>query len=225
MDEKTKGFFTSKIQFELFWTGEIDSIHDTLMVLNANALRALHYSLACKCSLHLWSTMQVTVVLLPWWDWGHYGVFTPELDLLYVLLDSIAYVSLKADQPVTPSLVFFYFGCLATLSLNSFHGGNVWKMSVEEADFGMANISLPTDVSEIQRPQQLCSNCRQQLHRQLEACGWGSTLRLRCGRQQAGVVAHTVVFINSGCLTKQFRYLVRCAHCYNIQKTWSDLSP
>ena len=121
--------------------------------------------------------------------------------------------------------VLSYFSGLATLSLKSFQGDNVWKMSVEEADFGMANISLPTDVSEIQRPQQLCSNCRQQLHRQLEACGWGSTLRPRRGRQQVGVVAHTVVLINSGCVTKQFRYLVRRAHCYNIQKTCSELSP
>ena len=53
-DDKRKGFFTFKIQFELFWTGEIDSVHGTLTVFNANALRALRYSLACKCSLHLW---------------------------------------------------------------------------------------------------------------------------------------------------------------------------
>ena len=111
MDEKTKGFFTSKIQFELFWTGEIDSIHSTLIVFNANALRVLRYSLACKCSLHLWSAIQVMVV--PWWDEGHDGVFTHELDPLYVSLNSATYTS----QLMTPSLPWQCFPTLVVWRL------------------------------------------------------------------------------------------------------------
>ena len=98
-----------RLKFNLSCFGQVRSTQHVILLrylfTNAYVLRALRYSLACKCSLHLWSAIQIMVV--PWWDEGHDGVFTHELDLLYVLLDSIAYVSLKADQPVTPSLQCF----------------------------------------------------------------------------------------------------------------------